>query len=218
MEGRYWYDEEENLEEEKPVITKENAAEELIKVREKLDTAKALAILSPTKQNIRHYMILQKEVVENAENFSQVWAKIVLEDAVLNTQIKNPTAQYAINARKALEYETIEKTLLKNKNHHLLLFVYDSEQKFSQIAADMMKTFEKDTNWEVIGVSVDSKNLPEFPNSKISIDKGKTLGISTTPSYVLINKETEEIIHAGFGALSVSQLKENIFMQLKERF
>ena len=74
MEGRYWYDEEESLEEEKPVITKENAAEELIKVREKLDTAKALAILAPTKQNIRHYMILQKEVVENAENFSQVWA------------------------------------------------------------------------------------------------------------------------------------------------
>ena len=219
MEGRYWYDEktsEDNSKTAKVVITEDNAVEELQLLRQKVDTAKALAVLAPNTSNVRHYMRLQKHLMTQAEKFSKTWEKILLEDATLSGQLSNPTAQYAVNARKEVQYEEIEATLEKHRDKHLLLFVYDSREKFSQIAGQMMTAFIEDTKWEAIGVSIDQGNLPEFPKSKIVADQGKTLGITATPSYVIVNKETEEVIQAGFGAISVSQLKENISAQLKE--
>lgn len=217
MEGRYWYDEKDQEKEETPIpITEENAIEELHFLRHKVDTAKALAVLVPTQTNVKHYMLLQQQLVKQSEVFAKTWEKILLEDATLSGQLTNPTAQYAVNARKALQYEEINTILEKSKSKHLLLFVYDSREKFSQIAGEMMIAFIEDTGWKVIGVSIDPGNLPEFPHSKIAADQGKALGITATPSYVVVNKETEEVIHVGFGALSVSQLKENIYIQLKE--
>jgi len=219
MEGRYWYDEKIKEEEDQTstlTITEENAVEQLQILRQKVDTAKALAVLAPTRPHVRHYMTLQKHLMTSAETFSNVWEKILLEDAHLSGQLSNPTAEYATAARKAMQYEKIDATLEKHRSKHMLLFVYDSREKFSQIAGQMMTAFIEDTKWEVIGVSVDQGNLSEFPNSKIAADQGKAIGVAATPSYVIINKETEEVIHAGFGALSVSQLKENIYTQLKE--
>ena len=215
MEGRYWYAEKQEDRDTKAQITEENAVEELQLFRHRVDRAKALAVLAPTKDNVKHYMILQQQLVNHSENFSKTWEKLLLEEASLNGQLSNPTAQYAINARKDLEYEKIDTLLEENRTKLFLLFVYDSREKFSQIAGQMMKNFMEDTNWEVLGVSVDQGNLPEFPHSKIAADQGEALGITSTPSYVVINKEAEEVIHVGFGALSVSQLKENIYIQLK---
>jgi len=216
MEGRYWYNVKTlEEEEETSTITEENAVEQLKILRQKLDTAKALAVLVPSKPHVRHYMTLQKHLMTSAENFSNVWEKILLENAHLSGQLSNPTAQYAVNARKAMQYEEIDATLEEHRAKHMLLFIYDSREKFSQIAGQMMTVFIEDTKWEVVGVSIDQGNLPEFPNSKIAADQGKALGITATPSYVIVNKETEEVVHVGFGALSASQLKENIYTQLK---
>ncbi len=217
MEGRYWYNEKDGENELKDSpISKENALEELQNLRQKIDTAKALAVLVPTQINVKHYMLMQQQLVKQSEAFAKTWEKILLEDATLSGQLTNPTAQYAVNARKILQYEEINTILEREKAKHLLLFIYDSREKFSQIAGEMMIAFIEDTGWEVIGVSIDQGNLPEFPNSKIVADQGKALGITATPSYVVVNKETEEVTHVGFGALSVSQLKENIFIQLRE--
>lgn len=217
MEGRYWYDEKDpKKEEEQPHITEDNAIEELHNLRQKVDKAKALAVLVPSRVNVKHYMLLQQQLVKQSELFAKAWEKILLEDATLSGQLTNPTSQYAVNARKALQYQEINALLEKSKSKHILLFIYDSRETFSQIAGEMMTAFIEDTGWEVIAVSVDQGNLPQFPDSKIAADQGKALGIEATPSYVVINKQTEQVIHVGFGALSVSQLKENIYVQLKE--
>ena len=59
------------------------------------------------------------------------------------------------------------------------------------------------------------KDLPEFPNSKILADQGLSLGLKDTPAYIIGNLDNETIQHMGFGAISVSRLKENIYTQLK---
>ena len=135
MEGFYWYDETENqFKEEEPIVTADNAQEELALLQQRFKTAIALALLSPTKKNVQEYMILQGKIVGMSDTFSEVWQKVLLENAALNGELKSPTAQFALEATKAMEYSNIEKCLKKNKYSWLLIFVYDSSQKYSQLA------------------------------------------------------------------------------------
>ena len=217
MEGFYWYDETEDQfkeEERQTKITADNAQEELALLQQRFKTAIALALLSPSKKNVQDYMVLQGKIVGLSETFSEVWQKVLLENAALNGEIESPTAQFALEATKAMEYSNIEKCLKKNKASWLLIFVYDSSQKYSQLAGEMMESFQADTGWEIVAVTLDGNDMPGWPNSKLTKDQGATLGIEAAPAYILVNKETEEIRYAGYGAIALSRLKSNIYMQL----
>ena len=219
MEGRYWYDERFNDEIEELTtnknISEANALEHLQELKQKFETTKALAVLQPNRKNLLKYMTIQNELVINAEKFAKVWQQILLENPLLNDELTNPTAQYAIHARKAEQYMEIEAALKESQENHALLFVYDSKNPLSQAAGEMVQDFAADTNWKIIPITVDGKDLPEFPNSKILADQGFALGLKETPAYIIGTLDEETIQHVGFGAISVSSLKENIYTQLK---
>ena len=219
MEGRYWYDERLRDEDKESManknISEENALEYLQELKQKFETTKALAVLQPNRENLLKYMTIQNELVINAEKFAKVWQQILLENPLLNDELTNPTAQYAIQARKAAQYMEIESVLKSAQEKHVLLFVYDSSKKLSQAAGEMVQDFAADTRWKIVPITVDGKDLPEFPNSKILADQGLALGLKDTPAYIIGNIDEETIQHVGFGAISVSKLKENIYRQLK---
>lgn len=215
MEGRYWYDEKENeeLQKEEP-ITKDNAQEQLLLLQDQHKTSLALALLKPTPANVKQYMLFQKKIMDLSEKFSNTWQEVLLSEASLNGELDAPTAAFALEATKAMEYEKIEECLKKNKSEWLLIFVYDSSQRYSQLAGEMVESFQADTGWEIVPVSLDGKDLPQWPHSKLTKDQGATLGVEASPAYILVNKKTEEIKGAGYGAIATSRLKQNIYMQL----
>jgi conjugal transfer pilus assembly protein TraF len=219
MEGRYWYDERLRDEAEEPManknISEDNALEYLQELKQNFEKKKALAVLQPTRENLLKYMTIQNELVINAEKFAKVWQQILLENPLLNDELTNPTAQYAIQARKTAQYTEIESVLKSAREKHVLLFVYDSSKKLSQAAGEMVQDFVADTHWKIVPITVDGKDLAEFPNSKILADQGLALGLKDTPAYIIGNIDEETIQHVGFGAISVSKLKENIYTQLK---
>lgn len=221
MEGRYWYNEQQLEESEElqdqETITKDNAQEQLSILQDKFKTSIALALLKPTKSNVKQYMILQQKIMNLSDEFSNTWQQVLLESAGLNGELDNPTAQFALDATKAMEYTAIEECLKKNKEEWLLIFVYDSAQKYSQLAGEMMESFQADTGWEVVPVTLDGKDLPGWPHSKLTKDQGETLGVEASPAYILVNKKTEEIKGAGYGAIAIFRLKQNIYMQLGDQ-
>jgi conjugal transfer pilus assembly protein TraF len=217
MEGRYWYDEkqtEDAFEDESEVVTKENAQEQLSLLQEKYKTAIALALLNPSHSNVKQYMLVQQKIMNLSDEFSNTWQKVLLSEASLNGELDSPTAQFALDATKAMEYEKIEDCLKRHKAEWILIFVYDSTQKYSQLAGEMLESFQADTGWDIVPVTLDGNDLPQWPNSKLTKDQGATLGVEASPAYILVNKTTEEIKHAGYGAIAVSRLKQNIYMQL----
>ena len=218
MEGRYWYNEPQADEGKEfdatEDINKENAQEQLLILQDNFKTSIALALLNPTKSNVKDYMFLQNKIMNLSDEFSSIWQQVLLESAGLNGELDSPTAQFALDATKAMEYTAIEECLQKNKEEWLLIFVYDSSQKYSQLAGEMVESFQADTGWEIIPVTLDGKDLPQWPNSKLTKDQGAALGVEASPAYILVNKSTEEIKRAGYGAIAISRLKQNIYMQL----
>lgn len=217
MEGFYWYDDPKVNKEETndDDINEDNALVYLKELKLKFESAKALAVLKPNKANLLKYLTMQSELVENAEKFSKVWQQLLLEIPSLNGEIEHPTAQYAIESRKAHKYIEIEETLKKARENHVLMFVYDSTKNYSQIAGSMIESFQADTGWKIVPITVDGGDLSEFPGSKILADQGLALGLQDTPAYIIGNIEDETIKHVGFGAIAISRLKENIYKQLK---
>lgn len=217
MEGFYWYDDPKLDEEEMSPddISEENALVYLLEMKQKFESAKALAVLKPNRDNLLKYLTMQNALVENAEKFSQVWQQLLLEVPSLNGEIEHPTAQYAIESRKAHKYLEIEGALKKARENHVLMFVYDSTKNYSQIAGSMIEAFQADTGWTIVPITVDGKDLPGFPGSKVLADQGLALGLQDTPAYIIGNIQNEMIKHVGFGAIAISKLKENIYKQLK---
>lgn len=217
IEGRYYYQDLKKPPKEKEKITRENALQELNLFKERFETTKALAVMDPTYENIISYLKLQKQVVENSEKFSQIWETILLENALLNDQLLNPTASFAISARKNLEYQNIDNLIEILGKDHILLFVFNSKEPFSQITAEMAKEFEEETRWQVIGVSLDQGTLPQFPHPRYSTDQGQSLGVNGSPAFIVVNPKSDYSVQVGFGAISLSQLKENIYKQFSKR-
>ena len=217
MEGFYWYDDPKLDEEEMSTddISEENALIYLQEIKVKFESAKALAVLKPNRDNLLKYLTMQNALVENAEKFSKVWQQLLLEVPSLNGEIEHPTAQYAIESRKAHKYLEIEETLNKARENHVLMFVYDSTKNYSQIAGSMIEAFQADTGWTIVPITVDGNDLPGFPGSKVLADQGIALGLQDTPAYIIGNIPNETIKHVGFGAIAISKLKENIYKQLK---
>ena len=77
MEGRYWYNEQQLEESEElqdqETITKDNAQEQLSILQDKFKTSIALALLKPTKSNVKQYMILQQKIMNLSDEFSNTW-------------------------------------------------------------------------------------------------------------------------------------------------
>lgn len=221
MEGRYWYNEPQADEAKEfdatEDISKENAQEQLFILQDKFKTSISLALLKPTKSNVKEYMLIQQKIMNLSDEFSSIWQQVLLENAGLNGELDSPTAQFALDATKAMEYTAIEECLKKNKEEWLLIFVYDSSQKYSQLAGEMMESFQADTGWEIVPITLDKKDLPGWPHSKLTKDQGAALGVEASPAYILVNKSTEEIKGAGYGAIAASRLKQNIYMQLGDQ-
>jgi len=173
--------------------------------------------MAPTYKNIQNYLKIQKQAVQNSEKFAKIWETIILENAYLSDQLKNPSASFAVTARKNLKYQRIDQFLEKHKKDHVLLFAFDSTDPFSSIAAEMVKEFEEETKWKVVGISLDGGVIPHFPTTRYSTDHGEVLGIESSTSFIVVNPEKDYSEKVGFGAISISQLKENIYKQLIKR-
>ena len=215
LEGFYHYQEFDEEEEEEQQ-TPEAVFEILQAFKQEAIARLHKAVVFPTKKNVIQFLEIQNTAIQNSEKFGEVWAQVILENAHLSGQLTNPTDSFAIKHRKWVEQEQIDALIREKGKSHVLLFFFDSKDHYSQAAAEMVKLFEEKCLWKVMGISLDGEALPEFPNPRYTKDQGKNLNIQAAPAYVVLNPQTEQAIHVGYGAISLSRLKENIFSQLKE--
>jgi len=216
LEGWYWY-QEIGTDPEKREIPEEVALATLHTFKATFTRAVEVATAYPTRKNVKKVMELQQKSIQTAEKFAALWAQLLLANSHLNGQLDNPTSYYGIEAREKLEAQQIETLIAQEKEKYALLFFFDSQNPFSQAAAQMTKNFEENTGWQVLGISLDGGPLPQYPKPRRSTDGGKILGIDTAPAYLLLNAEKNLSFPVGFGAISVEQLKKNIYKQLHSK-
>jgi len=217
--GWHWYNEiypEENRE-RKEEIKRESSMAQMALLRQALREAKARAILYPTVENMRSYLILQNFVTNQAGLFTQIWKKTLLEYPELDYGVLHPTQNnaqhiiYAENSRK-------EKDAIKSfSEKYGLFFFYRGSNPLDQALAPTVHRFSKENNISLIPITVDGKLIDTFSVNHTNNGQAEKLGIKYFPALILVDPKNQKVVPLHYGFISDSELHRR-FLQVATAF
>ena len=208
-QGWLWYKEAPTLlKKASPIKKKRTPTEEVEVLKKEFEEATALAILTPSFENVQKAQRLQTQIMNRAETFSKMWQWVVLQDASHWQE-----ASHSNRVHREIYKEEEEKKLKKNlktlaKSYGLFLF-FKTNCAYCHAFAPIVKMFADQYGFVVKAVSADGGTLKEFPSSVMdngTIRKLNPEGIF--PALFLINPATNDVIPLSWGMNSLSVLEQ----------
>lgn len=185
--------------------------------KKEVDRLKAIAILSPTYQNVKAYMEIQKELMDRATRFAQKWVEVVYTTPRLDYTLKHPTSQAARHVYLDQQHAQLEKDIRALSERYGLFFFYSSQCPYCKEFASIVKSFSEKYGWEVLPISLDGDILPEFPKSKMDNGTAKTLGVQSVPTLLAVEPRSGKVIPLSRGMSAHDQIEDRIRVLIIKR-
>lgn len=212
----YWYcemlpDETEEPPPSEPARTpQEEALSQLETLQQELKEKRALAILSPTPENVAAYIDLQNQSMEKASVFSDIWRRVIWQSPALNYELKRPVNNAAINIHKQ-EVKAAQLTTLQEISREWgIFFFFRSDCPYCHIMAQTLTLMSAEHDLTVIPVSLDGGGLPQYPNPRTDNGLASKLGVSEVPLMVLGNIRDQRLVPIGSGVISSQEMIDRI--------
>lgn len=196
-----------------PVPSTTAASERLAAISKQLDELKARAILEPSEANVTAYIRFQREQLDRASMFSDVWQRSMWQNPELDYTLQRPVSTLAkrawIDNRKA-EQELALRNLSKRYG---IFYFYAQSCGACEIFAPILKSLAVSSGFNVVAVSMDGGPNREFPNYVVDVGQHAKMGLTSkaTPALVLYDTVARRPIPIGTGILSADEITERIF-------
>lgn len=217
--GWHWYDDPVQSEDE----NKENHSvvsdpiEQMSIVQQTVKRALDKAILEPTDANVKNYLSLQNQWMEQSSRFSNMWKKVLLEDPQLDYSLVHPTNNMARQIESDEDNRKEEVAIQELAKSSGLFFFYRSSCPYCVRFAPIVKAFAERYRITVIPITTDGIALPEFPHSYPDQGQSKTFHVTMEPALFAVNPYTQKAYPIGFGLMSEADLKKRI-LDIATRF
>lgn len=219
-DGWFWY-QDFSAETKKPEKIKEfndfspqnslqNPTDTMLTFRQKVEDSLNLAILSPTSENLKNYAAQYFDVIRRGQRFTDAYKVMVLNHPQYDYTLKFPT-NHLVQPIFAREQVKITESKIRqfSKNHGFFFFLA-SRCQYCHAFAPVVKQFVQKYGISVVPITLDGGALPEFPNANPDNGAAKALNVYSLPALYAVNPHTKQIIPIANGALSLSELEENI--------
>jgi conjugal transfer pilus assembly protein TraF len=185
--------------------------------KQEISRVKAKALMEPTYENIKAYMMIQKEMMDKASRFAGKWKEVLYTTPELDYTVKHPTSQAARHVYLDLEKQQMDKAIQALSKTHGLFFLYSGACAYCHKFAPIVKAFADKYGWEVLAISIDGAGLPEFPNFKPDNGTAQALGVQVMPSLLAIEPSTGQVIPLSYGFSTHDQIEDRIRVLLINR-
>lgn len=192
-------------------VFKPSAREVLSHVTQMIDEAKARAVLEPTFENVKNFMILKNKIGNMATQFSQVWQQVLLQNAQLDYSAYRPTNNQGIVAFNKQYQARIESVLSESAKHHGLLYFYRGNDYVAQLQAPIIVKLAKKYNFDILGVSVDGKLLPDFEKNTLDNGQIRKMGVQKVPALLTMHPSTGDYFPLSYSLLAERELEQRVF-------
>ncbi|KAB2318964.1 conjugal transfer protein TraF [Betaproteobacteria bacterium SCN1] len=175
---------------------------------------KDLAVMQPTRDNVRNYLEAQTYVMDKSALFADVARRVVWATPSVDYNNRSPTATFAQLARKDQRSDDQARTLAELSRDYGLMFFFRSDCPYCHQQAPVLKLLEQQYGMPVLGVSLDGGVLPQFPDARrdngVSMIVSQGQGITAVPALFLVHRASRQAVPVGTGALAIDEIVERI--------
>ena len=200
-----------------PAAPQASAIERMDAITKQLDELKALAILEPTSENVVNYIRFQREQLDRASTFADVWGRSVWQNPDLDYTLQRPVGTLA--KQTWLEERRDDRAGAMNAltQRYGLFYFYSSSCAACRTFSPVLRALSDSYGLEVMAVSMDGGANSAFPNFVVNQGQYQRMGLrgGTVPALVLFDTETKQPIPVGYGVMAADEVMQRIFYLTK---
>ena len=189
------------------------AVERMAAITKQLDELKALAILEPTSENIVNYIRFQREQLDRASTFADVWGRSIWQNPDLDYTLERPVGTLAKQTWLADRRDQREGSMDALTQRYGIFYFYSASCSACRTFSPVMRALSDNYGLEVLAVSMDGGPNDLFPNYVIDSGQYQRMGLQggTVPAIVLFDTQTKQPIPIGYGVMAADEVMQRIF-------
>ena len=189
------------------------ASERIGELRRELAEARATAILDPTTESVAAYLRLQRETLQRAATFSDVFRRTVWAAPELDYTLTRPVGALAKRLWSDERRARREAALARLGERYGLIYLGHAGCAGCEVFGPLLRAFATRHGLDVLAVSLSGEALEGWPEAVPDNGRAARLGLggSPVPAVVLFDTETRSVLPVGYGVLAEDQLAERIF-------
>ncbi|PEQ10346.1 conjugal transfer protein TraF [Novosphingobium sp. PC22D] len=192
----------------------QTAAERLEAVTGELRELKARAILEPTPANVTAYIRFQREQLDRASLFSDVWQRAIWQDPDLDYTLQRPVS--TLGKRQWQDARSAERdaTMAHLSERYGLFYFFAQSCGACQVMSPIVKSVAATWHITVRAVSTDGGPSEQFPSYSVETNQRSRMGLEprVTPAVVLWDAATSRALPIGYGVMSADELQDRIYL------
>ncbi|EFN0530624.1 type-F conjugative transfer system pilin assembly protein TraF [Escherichia coli] len=170
--------------------------------REALDTA----ILYPSAENFRRFMILQNFWTDRATDFTQTSKLARLKYPELDYNVKRSHYNGSVEARLTEERKVQNAVIRQVAQRYGLFFFYRGNNAIDNLMAGVIRAFCEERGISLMAVSVDGKISDQLPQSRPDSGQAEQMRATHFPATFLVDPKTHQWQPLAWGFMSHDDL------------
>ena len=191
-----------------------SAVERILAMRERLEEARAAAILDPAPAKVAAYLRLQRETLAKAAAFSDAFRRTVWVTPALDYTLTRPVGALAKRVWGEARREERDAVLANLGSRYGLIYLGHTDCLGCRVFGPLLRAFALRHRLDVLAVSMTGGPLEGWPEAVPDNGRAGRLGLAggPLPAVVLFDTHTGRVLPVGFGVLAEDQLAERIFV------
>lgn len=196
-----------------PRTPETSAADRMAAITRELDELKARAILEPSEENVIAYVRFQREQLDRASTFSDVWQRALWQNPDLDYTLQRPVS--TVGKRAWLDDRKADRDAVLRSlgQRYGLFYFYAQSCAACDIFGPILRSVADSHDMSVMAISMDGGPNRDFPDYVVDAGQRQRMGVPgrETPALVLFDTVTRRTIPVGFGILSADEIMNRIF-------
>lgn len=181
-------------------------------IRENLPKLRDAAVDTPTPENVRAYLYVQRLAMDRAGEFQAAVSVVTASDPYLDQVSRFPTSAKGVAVGEQMAERGKEDVLFGLSRNAGLWFFYRSDCRYCHAMVGILLMLERKYSFKIIPISLDGlpldTRLPDF-----AVDRGQAaqLGVETTPSMFLVRPpDMKNVVPLAQGFVALGELEDRI--------
>ena len=191
-----------------------SATAQLDAITAELRELRAKAIIDPTPDNIAAYIRFQREQLDRASLFSDVWQRAIWQDPELDYTLQRPVSTLGKTQWQDARSAERNAAMAQLPERYGLFYFFAQSCGACEVMSPIVQSVASTWHIAVRAISTDGGPSRHFPNYTVETNQRTRMGLEpkVTPAVVLWDALKSQAIPIGYGVMSADELQDRIYL------